>query len=137
MFGGSGTVAAVARATGRQYRYIDRSPEYCEAALFRVATAEPPPGWEVPPPRAVVPGAGAPAPRPERTAAAAGPGPLPSWGGAAGPRPAGSVPEPAVAPAGRSRSPRMRSGSPAVQAIRPLGAGPERPGSPGLPSGAP
>ncbi len=79
MFGGSGTVAAVARATGRHYLYIDRSPEYCEAALSRVAAAEPPPGWEVPPPRAVVPGAGAPAPRPERTAAAAaGPGPLPS-----------------------------------------------------------
>jgi len=36
MFGGTGTVAAVARATGRHFLYIDTSLDYCEAALHRV-----------------------------------------------------------------------------------------------------
>ena len=39
MFGGTGTVAAVARATGRHYLSIDTSPEYCELARARVAAA--------------------------------------------------------------------------------------------------
>ncbi|MHB8351437.1 MAG: DNA-methyltransferase [Thermoplasmata archaeon] len=57
MFGGSGTVATVARTTGRHYLYIDSSPEYCEAARVRVAAAVPPRGWEVPPPLTVSAGA--------------------------------------------------------------------------------
>ncbi len=39
MFGGTGTVAAVARATGRHYLSIDTSREYCELARERVAAA--------------------------------------------------------------------------------------------------
>lgn len=41
MFGGTGTVAAVARATGRHYLSIDTSPEYCELARERVVLARP------------------------------------------------------------------------------------------------
>ncbi|MFZ0699337.1 MAG: site-specific DNA-methyltransferase [Thermoplasmata archaeon] len=39
MFGGTGTVAAVARANGRHYLSIDTSREYCERARERVAGA--------------------------------------------------------------------------------------------------
>lgn len=51
MFGGSGTVAAVARRTGRHYLYIDSSPEYCALARRRVAAQAPPAGGpRIPPP---------------------------------------------------------------------------------------
>jgi DNA modification methylase len=51
MFGGSGTVAAVARRTGRHFVSIDRSPEYCDLAVERVGRAEPPAGGPaIPPP---------------------------------------------------------------------------------------
>jgi DNA modification methylase len=46
MFGGTGTVAAVARRLGRHYLSIDSSPEYCAVAARRVTEATPPP--EVP-----------------------------------------------------------------------------------------
>ena len=36
MFGGTGTVAAVARANGRHFVSIDASEEYCRGALLRV-----------------------------------------------------------------------------------------------------
>ncbi len=39
MFGGTGTVAAVARANGRHYLSVDASPEYCDGALRRVRAA--------------------------------------------------------------------------------------------------
>jgi DNA modification methylase len=42
MFGGTGTVAAVARRLGRHYLHIDASTEYCQDALARVANARPP-----------------------------------------------------------------------------------------------
>lgn len=42
MFGGTGTVAAVARALGRHYIHIDASLEYCEQALDRIRAATPP-----------------------------------------------------------------------------------------------
>ena len=42
MFGGTGTVAAVARATGRHFLHIDSSAEYCAQALTRVQAAVPP-----------------------------------------------------------------------------------------------
>jgi DNA modification methylase len=41
MFGGTGTVAAVARANGRHFISVDAAAEYCELALRRVATAAP------------------------------------------------------------------------------------------------
>jgi DNA modification methylase len=41
MFGGTGTVAAVARANGRHFISIDAAAEYCELALKRVETAPP------------------------------------------------------------------------------------------------
>jgi len=41
MFGGTGTVAAVARANGRHFISIDAAAEYCELALRRVATVTP------------------------------------------------------------------------------------------------
>ncbi|MCI4325970.1 MAG: site-specific DNA-methyltransferase [Thermoplasmata archaeon] len=37
MFGGTGTVATVARRLGRHYLTIDSSPEYCELARERIA----------------------------------------------------------------------------------------------------
>ncbi len=37
MFGGTGTVASVARSLGRHFVHIDASPEYCELALQRIA----------------------------------------------------------------------------------------------------
>jgi modification methylase len=51
MFGGTGTVAAVARSNGRHFISIDAAPEYCGLALERVATSEPTaPGRIFPPP---------------------------------------------------------------------------------------
>ncbi len=50
MFGGTGTVAAVARRLGRHYLHIDSSAEYCAAARERVCAAAPPAGWPIPPP---------------------------------------------------------------------------------------
>ncbi|MFI5418996.1 MAG: DNA-methyltransferase [Candidatus Lutacidiplasmatales archaeon] len=47
MFGGTGTVAAVARSTGRHFVHIDASAEYCELARARVERSGPPSGWEV------------------------------------------------------------------------------------------
>ena len=42
MFGGTGTVAAVARSLGRHYIHIDASLPYCEQALERIRAATPP-----------------------------------------------------------------------------------------------
>jgi DNA modification methylase len=53
MFGGTGTVAAVARRLGRHYLHIDASPEYCELAVERVRRARPPTETAIPPPRSV------------------------------------------------------------------------------------
>src|SRR5271170_1087792 len=44
MFGGTGTVAAVARQLGRHYLHVDASAEYCEQAADRVRRADPPDG---------------------------------------------------------------------------------------------
>ena len=55
MFGGTGTVAAVARANGRHFISIDASLEYCELALRRARSAEPTgPGRIFPPPSRVL-----------------------------------------------------------------------------------
>lgn len=55
MFGGTGTVAAVARRLGRHYLHIDSSAEYCELARRRVALATPPRGGEpIPAPLGIV-----------------------------------------------------------------------------------
>jgi DNA modification methylase len=54
MFGGTGTVAAVARSTGRHFVHIDTSLEYCEQALARLRAAPPPPGCVVPLPSSVL-----------------------------------------------------------------------------------
>ena len=52
MFGGTGTVAAVARRLGRHYVHIDTSLEYCALAAERVRRATPPAGVRIPaPPR--------------------------------------------------------------------------------------
>jgi len=60
MFGGTGTVAAVARRLGRHYLHIDASPEYCRLAAERVRSVTPPAdAWIPPPPE---PGRGAVAP---------------------------------------------------------------------------
>ena len=67
MFGGTGTVAAVARSLGRHYVHIDSSPEYCKLARERVARAATPVDAPIPAPgpverltgsRAARPGAG-------------------------------------------------------------------------------
>ncbi len=50
MFGGTGTVAAVARRLGRHYLHIDASDEYCRVARERVARVAPPAGVRIPPP---------------------------------------------------------------------------------------
>jgi DNA modification methylase len=42
MFGGTGTVAAVARSLGRHYIHIDASLAYCEQALERIRAVAPP-----------------------------------------------------------------------------------------------
>lgn len=52
MFGGTGTVAAVARRLGRHYLHIDSSDEYCRLAAARVRAARPPAATFIPaPPR--------------------------------------------------------------------------------------
>jgi DNA modification methylase len=51
MFGGTGTVAAVARRLGRHYLHIDSSAEYCEQALERTRAARPPRDAPIPSPR--------------------------------------------------------------------------------------
>ncbi|HTP54289.1 MAG TPA: site-specific DNA-methyltransferase [Thermoplasmata archaeon] len=53
MFGGTGTVAAVARRLGRHYVHIDASDEYCRSAAARVLAAVPPPGTPIPAPTVV------------------------------------------------------------------------------------
>ena len=59
MFGGTGTVAAVARRLGRHYLHIDSSLEYCHLALERVRRARPPTTLPIPGPRLTVgPGVG-------------------------------------------------------------------------------
>ena len=50
MFGGTGTVAAVARRLGRHYLHIDSSREYCRQAAARVRDARPPAEVPIPPP---------------------------------------------------------------------------------------
>jgi DNA modification methylase len=50
MFGGTGTVAAVARRLGRHYLQVDASAEYCQQAAERVARAEPTSGVRIPAP---------------------------------------------------------------------------------------
>ncbi len=50
MFGGTGTVAAVARRLGRHYLHIDTSPEYCTLATERVRAVTPPADAWIPPP---------------------------------------------------------------------------------------
>jgi len=52
MFGGTGTVAAVARRLGRHYLNIDASEAYCRLAAERVAAATPPPDAPIPGPLA-------------------------------------------------------------------------------------
>jgi modification methylase len=54
MFGGTGTVAAVARRVGRHYLHIDSSAEYCEQAAARVRHARPPAGAPIPAPTLTV-----------------------------------------------------------------------------------
>jgi DNA modification methylase len=51
MFGGTGTVAAVARRLGRHYVHVDSSAEYCEQASERVRHATPPAETPIPEPR--------------------------------------------------------------------------------------
>ncbi len=76
MFGGTGTVAAVARRLGRHYLSIDSSPEYCEVTRRRVVAAEPPPGGPpIPPPGPVVPTIALPSAAPRGTSAARAPRP--------------------------------------------------------------
>ncbi len=50
MFGGTGTVPAVARRLGRHYLYIDSSDEYCRQAFDRVAHVTPPADAPIPSP---------------------------------------------------------------------------------------
>ena len=50
MFGGTGTVATVARRLGRHYLHIDSSHEYCRLAAERVRKAAPPSDAPIPPP---------------------------------------------------------------------------------------
>ncbi len=55
MFGGTGTVAAVARSLGRHYIHIDASEAYCQQALERVRAVSPPADAEpAPAPRRVM-----------------------------------------------------------------------------------
>ncbi len=51
MFGGTGTVAAVARRLGRHYLHVDLSEEYCRRAADRALRAIPPEAAPIPPPR--------------------------------------------------------------------------------------
>jgi DNA modification methylase len=50
MFGGTGTVAAVARRLGRHYLHIDSSPEYCRQAAERIRSTAPTGRWRIPAP---------------------------------------------------------------------------------------
>ena len=50
MFGGTGTVSAVARRLGRHYVHIDSAREYCRLAAARVHAATPPADAWIPPP---------------------------------------------------------------------------------------
>jgi DNA modification methylase len=59
MFGGTGTVASVARRCGRHYVHIDSSPEYCALAAERIAHVHPPAEAPIPPPGAVLASSGA------------------------------------------------------------------------------
>jgi DNA modification methylase len=54
MFGGTGTVAAVARSHGRHFVHIDASSEYCQQALDRVLRSVPAEGTTIPAPVRVV-----------------------------------------------------------------------------------
>jgi DNA modification methylase len=55
MFGGTGTVAAVARANGRHYLHIDSSAEYCALAIERIRKSTPPAeGPSIPAPARIV-----------------------------------------------------------------------------------
>ncbi len=54
MFGGTGTVAAVARRLGRHYLQIDSSGDYCRIAYERTRRAAPPPEAAIPEPLLVV-----------------------------------------------------------------------------------
>lgn len=54
MFGGTGTVAAVARANGRHFISIDASAEYCEGALRRVRASRTRAASGIPPPESVL-----------------------------------------------------------------------------------
>lgn len=54
MFGGTGTVASVARSLGRHFVHIDASREYCELALERIGRAAGSPSSGIPAPRMVV-----------------------------------------------------------------------------------
>lgn len=57
MFGGTGTVASVARANGRHYLHIDSSSEYCALALERIRGSVPPTdGPPIPAPAGIVEG---------------------------------------------------------------------------------
>jgi DNA modification methylase len=58
MFGGTGTVAAVARRLGRHYVHIDSSLEYCAQAAARIAEVRPPPEAPIPAPGDVLRRAG-------------------------------------------------------------------------------
>jgi DNA modification methylase len=70
MFGGTGTVAAVARQLGRHYLHIDASKEYCENALERVQRTRSPEGeGAVPAPERVWEGSELPAPARDSPAA--------------------------------------------------------------------
>ena len=57
MFGGTGTVAAVARRLGRHYLQIDSSAEYCRIAYERTRRTLPPPEAPIPEPVLVTDGA--------------------------------------------------------------------------------
>jgi DNA modification methylase len=55
MFGGTGTVAAVARRLGRHYLHVDASEEYCRQAVERIRRARPPKGVRIPAPPPLAP----------------------------------------------------------------------------------
>jgi len=59
MFGGTGTVAAVARRLGRHYLHVDLSEEYCRLAAERARRAKPPAAAPIPAPRLEIPAAAA------------------------------------------------------------------------------
>ena len=53
MFGGTGTVAAVARRLGRHYVHIDSSEEYCRSAAARVSAVASPADAPIPAPTVI------------------------------------------------------------------------------------